>query len=189
MKIEVPYVAECPSHPAAVKLLRDVLRAEGVAAEIREVLVTDETMATDLRFCGSPTIRINGRDILGASSHPKAFALSCRLYPALLRRCVAPSLRPARGTNFGAGHRYFGISGCCPEFGCDDQLLLATRFRGGSGGRRCERLLHHAASLAFGTLGRAELGLDFGSNIVPSNAPSRAGWSATFCFGPQWRSS
>jgi hypothetical protein len=80
MKIEVLYIAECPSHPAAVKLLRDVLRAEGVAAEIHEVLVTDETMATDLRFCGSPTIRINGCDITGASSHAKAFALNCRLY-------------------------------------------------------------------------------------------------------------
>jgi hypothetical protein len=81
MKIEVLYIAECPSHPAAVKLLRDVLSAEGVTAEIREVLITDGTMATDLRFGGSPTIRINGRDIAGASSHTKTFALSCRLYP------------------------------------------------------------------------------------------------------------
>jgi hypothetical protein len=81
MKIEVLYVAECPSHPAAVKLLRDVLSAEGVAAEIREVLVTDEGMATGLAFCGSPTIRIDGRDVAGVSSHAKAFALSCRLYP------------------------------------------------------------------------------------------------------------
>jgi hypothetical protein len=47
VKVEVLYVAECPSHPAAVKLLRDVLSAEGVAAEIREVLITDDSMATD----------------------------------------------------------------------------------------------------------------------------------------------
>jgi hypothetical protein len=65
MKIEVLYVAECPSHPAAVKLVRDVLSSEGVAAEIREVLVADEAMATDLAFSGSPTIRINGRDVAG----------------------------------------------------------------------------------------------------------------------------
>ena len=81
MKVEVLYVAECPSHSAAVKLVREVLSSEGVAAEIREVLVRDDGMATDLAFSGSPTIRINGRDLAGESSQAQAFALSCRLYP------------------------------------------------------------------------------------------------------------
>jgi hypothetical protein len=81
MKVEVLYVEECPSHPAAVKLVKDVLISEGVAVEIRELLITDESMATELAFSGSPTIRINGRDVAGQSSESKAFALSCRLYP------------------------------------------------------------------------------------------------------------
>ena len=81
MKVEVLYVAECPSHPAAVKLVRDILNSEGVAAEVREVLVRDDRMATNLAFSGSPTIRINGRDVAGESSQAQAFALSCRLYP------------------------------------------------------------------------------------------------------------
>ena len=81
MRVEVLYVAECPSHLAAVKLVRDVLNSEGVAAEVREVLVRDDSMATDLAFSGSPTIRINGRDVAGESSEAKEFALSCRLYP------------------------------------------------------------------------------------------------------------
>jgi hypothetical protein len=80
MKIEVLYVAECPSHPAAVKLVRDVLGATGVAADIREVLVTDDKMANELRFEGSPTIRINGCDVAGETATAKEFALSCRLY-------------------------------------------------------------------------------------------------------------
>jgi hypothetical protein len=80
MKIEVLYVAECPSHPAAVKLVRDILAAEGVAADIREVLVRDHGMASELGFAGSPTIRVNGRDIAGESEGSKNFALSCRLY-------------------------------------------------------------------------------------------------------------
>ena len=79
MKVEVLYVAECPSHPAAVKLVRDVL--QGVAADIHEVLVADERMANELRFSGSPTIRINGRDVAGTTAESKCFALSCRLYP------------------------------------------------------------------------------------------------------------
>jgi hypothetical protein len=81
VKIEVLYVAECPSHPAAVKLVKEVLAAESVAAEIHEVLVRDEVMAGELRFCGSPTIRINGRDVAGESQKAQTFALSCRLYP------------------------------------------------------------------------------------------------------------
>jgi hypothetical protein len=81
VKVEVLYVAECPSRPAAVKLVKEVLAAEGVAAEIREVLVRDEGMADKLRFIASPTIRINGRDVAGESQKAQSFALSCRLYP------------------------------------------------------------------------------------------------------------
>jgi hypothetical protein len=81
MKVEVLYVAECPSHPAAVKLVRDVLNAEGIAVEVREVLVRDDSMAMDLAFSGSPTIRINGRDVAGERSQARGYALSCRLYP------------------------------------------------------------------------------------------------------------
>lgn len=80
MKVEVLYVAECPSHPHAVKLVRDVLTSESVTAEIHEVLVSDERMANELRFLGSPSIRINGRDVVGESRVPESFALSCRLY-------------------------------------------------------------------------------------------------------------
>lgn len=81
MKIEVLYVSECPSHPAAVKLVRDVLAAQGVVTDIHEILVADEKLAHELRFIGSPTIRINGRDVIEENRKPKAFALCCRLYP------------------------------------------------------------------------------------------------------------
>lgn len=80
MKVEVLYVAECPSHPAVVKLVRDILAAEGVETKINEVLVRDEEMASELKFAGSPTIRINGRDVAGESRDLQSFALSCRLY-------------------------------------------------------------------------------------------------------------
>jgi hypothetical protein len=81
VRVEVLYVSECPSHLEAVKLVKDVLAAEGVPTNILEVLVTDEGMAGELKFLGSPTIRINGRDIAGESQTAKNFALSCRLYP------------------------------------------------------------------------------------------------------------
>lgn len=80
MKVEVLYIAECPSHPAAVKLVKEILAAEGVEAKVHEVFITDEGMARELRFAGSPTIRINGRDVAGESHAAQSFALSCRLY-------------------------------------------------------------------------------------------------------------
>ena len=79
MKIEVLYWDGCPSHPEAVELLQTVLDERGVDAtvELREVRTENEAQA--LRFPGSPTIRIDGRDVdtVGAGGRP---ALTCRIY-------------------------------------------------------------------------------------------------------------
>jgi len=90
MKVEVLYVAECPSYPATVKLLKNALATEGISAEVEEVLVADERMARELRFSGSPTIRINGRDIACEPQKPETFSLSCRLYPGSPQASVPP---------------------------------------------------------------------------------------------------
>ena len=81
MKVEVLYIADCPTHLAAVKLVKRALAAERCEAEVDEVLVRDERMAYALQFLGSPTIRINGRDVAGEPATAKNFGLSCRLYP------------------------------------------------------------------------------------------------------------
>lgn len=80
MRVEVLYVAGCPSHRAAVAMVREVLDAQGVATQIEEVLVKDGEMARELRFPGSPTIRVNGLDVEGEPLSAASFALSCRLY-------------------------------------------------------------------------------------------------------------
>jgi len=80
VKVEVLYVAECPSHPTAVRLVKDILLAEGLSAEVHEVLVRDDRMAGELNISGSPTIRINGRDVSGETQNAPSFALSCRSY-------------------------------------------------------------------------------------------------------------
>ena len=79
MRIDFLFWRDCPSHPEARELLRDVLQERGVDAEIveREVLTQEE--AQELAFPGSPTIRVDGRDVdpAGAASRP---ALTCRIY-------------------------------------------------------------------------------------------------------------
>jgi hypothetical protein len=91
VRVEVLYVADCPFHPAAVRLVRDVLAAAGIAAEVSEVLVKDEQMAGELKFPGSPTIRIDGRDVARESETTKNFSLSCRLYPGSKRIGLPPA--------------------------------------------------------------------------------------------------
>jgi hypothetical protein len=81
VKVEVLYVADCPSHRAAVQLVREVLVSEGVTAEIAEMLIGDNHTAKALSFRGSPTIRVNGRDVAGESAPSANCAVSCRLYP------------------------------------------------------------------------------------------------------------
>jgi len=90
VKIEVLYVCDCPNHPAAVALVRDVLRAQGVEADIREVLVANETMAKELEFRGSPTVRVNGRDVVAEPNGAKTVALCCRFYSGSSQICLPP---------------------------------------------------------------------------------------------------
>jgi hypothetical protein len=79
MHVELLYWEGCPSYPEAKALLEEVLRERGLDApvELREVRTHDEAVA--LRFPGSPTIRVDGRDVdpVGAESTP---ALTCRIY-------------------------------------------------------------------------------------------------------------
>ena len=77
--VEFLYWAGCPSHPEARDLLEEVLQARGVdvGVDVREVRTQEE--ARELAFPGSPTIRVDGRDVdpAGAEEPP---SLSCRIY-------------------------------------------------------------------------------------------------------------
>ena len=90
MRIEVLYVRDCPHHPTALRQLRDVLLTEGIAADICQVAVKDARAAEEMRFRGSPTIRINGRDIAEDSHDLESFGLACRVYPGAKSAGVPP---------------------------------------------------------------------------------------------------
>ena len=93
MVIEVLFVPGCPNHEPAVDRLRKVLRSEAITASIQEIAVTDEAMARSFRFPGSPTIRINGRDV--ESTTQQSYGLACRLYPGGTGLPSVEVLRPA----------------------------------------------------------------------------------------------
>jgi hypothetical protein len=90
VRVEVLYVEDCPSHAPALAMLAAVLAEEGIAPDVHQVLVRDQAMARELTFRGSPTIRIDGRDVEGEPPGAAIYAVCCRLYQGSPRPGVPP---------------------------------------------------------------------------------------------------
>lgn len=80
MKVELLYFEGCPTHEQAEKLLREVLEEEGIDVKIEKILVESEEKAEELKFIGSPTIRIDGKDVDPTAEQRKNYGLTCRMY-------------------------------------------------------------------------------------------------------------
>ena len=80
MNIELLYFDGCPSHVQAEDILRQALEETHSQAEIEKIDITDEQMAIDLRFLGSPSIRINGIDVDPVARDSTSFSRKCRIY-------------------------------------------------------------------------------------------------------------
>src|SRR5262245_38517909 len=91
MKIEILYFDGCPNHKPAVEALREVLRDEGVSAEIVEVNVGDASMAREIKFLGSISIRVNGLDVEPEMRVARDYGMMCRIYAVDGRREGLPS--------------------------------------------------------------------------------------------------
>lgn len=80
-RVEVLYVRDCPHYLAARDLVLRVAQDLGVepVVELREV--SDPGLARRLRFFGSPTIRVEGRDVQPGADLRRTWGLGCRLYP------------------------------------------------------------------------------------------------------------
>ena len=91
MKIEILYFDGCPNHQPAIEEVLEVLRQEGISAEIVEVSVRDASMARNLKFLGSPSIRVNALDVEPAMRRSHAYGMMCRTYPVNSRRERLPS--------------------------------------------------------------------------------------------------
>ena len=81
MRIEILYFDGCPTYSEAEKTLRRALDQEGVEAEVKLVAVGTEEEARRLRFPGSPTIRVDGRDLFPSfAAERQDWWLGCRIY-------------------------------------------------------------------------------------------------------------
>jgi hypothetical protein len=82
MRIELLYFRGCPHHEPTIALVRQVLREEGITAEIQGIEVRDLEEAERLHFLGSPSVRVDGVDIEHSAAQRTTFSLSCRMYGA-----------------------------------------------------------------------------------------------------------
>jgi hypothetical protein len=78
MRVSFLYYEECPSHDLALERLREVMAEEGISSEVKVFKVETEDQARELRFVGSPTIRVDGQDIDPPSDF--RYVLTCRAY-------------------------------------------------------------------------------------------------------------
>ena len=91
MRIEVLYFDGCPNYKLAVERVQELLRDEGIAAEVLEVNVREPSVAQELGFLGSPTVRVNARDIEPEARTAREFGMICRTYSVDGRREGTPS--------------------------------------------------------------------------------------------------
>ena len=79
MDIELLYFNGCPSWLLTEQRLREAIEEAGLDAVPVRVSVTTAEEAERLRFRGSPTVLLDGRDPFADESAP--FGLACRVFP------------------------------------------------------------------------------------------------------------
>ena len=90
MQAEILYIADCPNRLPARRQVDRLLAESGISCLVDEVEVADTQAARRLGFVGSPTIRIDGRDVSPPVS-PAPAALACRTYEVDGRFSGTPS--------------------------------------------------------------------------------------------------
>ena len=80
MEIDILYFDDCPNHTAAGELVREVLAERGADADVRKIRVETPAEAERVRFLGSPTVRVDGRDVEPGAEQRQDYVLACRVY-------------------------------------------------------------------------------------------------------------
>jgi hypothetical protein len=78
--IEVLYVQACPHYPATLALVERVRAELWIDTELRTSVIVDQAAADQAGFPGSPTVRVDGRDVEPGSEPATERLVGCRLY-------------------------------------------------------------------------------------------------------------
>jgi hypothetical protein len=91
--IEVLYVQDCPHYPATLTLVERVRAELGIDADLHTSRIVDQAAADQARFPGSPTVRVDGRDVEPGSEPATEYLVGCRLYRLKHRFASQPEER------------------------------------------------------------------------------------------------
>ena len=80
MKIEFLYFDGCPNHETALTNLKEVLSEAGIKDDIEIINIEKPKDATKHRFLGSPSIRINDKDLEITEDESTEYSMRCRRY-------------------------------------------------------------------------------------------------------------
>ena len=78
MKIELLYFDGCPFWQIGLKNLNAALQAKGLDTPVELVKVQDDADASQKKFLGSPSFRVNDVDLWDEVR--ESYSLSCRVY-------------------------------------------------------------------------------------------------------------
>lgn len=78
--VELLWFGDCPNHGAARLLLRELVDEIAPDAIVLDIDASDPEVARGQRFPGSPTIRVDGRDVDPAFVDPGDYSPRCRVY-------------------------------------------------------------------------------------------------------------
>jgi len=79
-RVEILYFDGCPNHEPTRALVERVAAELDLQPQIELVNVPDSEAAARLRFLGSPTVRVEGRDVEPGAEQRGECVLSCRVY-------------------------------------------------------------------------------------------------------------
>lgn len=80
MRIEVLTFKGCPNAESTRELVRQAVKLEAVDATIEFIDVNTPEVAQQMRFLGSPSVRIDGEDVEPLANSRAAYGLMCRTY-------------------------------------------------------------------------------------------------------------
>jgi hypothetical protein len=80
MKVELLYFEGCPSYERLRPRLEALVNEHAPGAELDLRLIDSERQAEQESFLGSPTVRVDGRDVDPSAAGRRDFGLKCRLY-------------------------------------------------------------------------------------------------------------
>ena len=76
LDVRILYTEGCANTPQTIQRVQDVARQLEISIDVRQVRVSTQAQADELRFLGSPTVQIDGQDIDPAARTASGFGFT-----------------------------------------------------------------------------------------------------------------